>query len=286
MPIQSTPVTTQSSINLSDINIDTDLDMGANSIVGYVSGNSSNLYNYFTYGYSYYKITPIELWNEATEYTINNSSTAKNCFSKTLNSTLNENLVSGYNYIVRHDFKLKSEGLTTARSEAFFSNDPSNEAKITCGGGTYRNVSIRTLPLAYNTTLTHQIKNSHTNVNYTTWTKDHIGYLVGYQPTTPLTASNFNLDKIISIILPNANDKIVFNNDPLNAITGVKQVFIQSNDIALLSDEYNNDRITYTGEGGGGGDELLDILKQKQDIYIPTLTQLDITGNPIIVSIT
>ena len=35
MPIQSTPVTTQSSINLSDINIDTDLDMGSNSIIGY-----------------------------------------------------------------------------------------------------------------------------------------------------------------------------------------------------------------------------------------------------------
>jgi len=35
MPIQSTPVTTQSTINLSDINIDTDLNMGANSIIGY-----------------------------------------------------------------------------------------------------------------------------------------------------------------------------------------------------------------------------------------------------------
>ena len=32
MPIQSTPVTTQSTINLSDINIDTDLNMGANKI--------------------------------------------------------------------------------------------------------------------------------------------------------------------------------------------------------------------------------------------------------------
>ena len=40
MPIQSTPVTTQSSINLSDINIDTDLNMGANSIVGYALSSS------------------------------------------------------------------------------------------------------------------------------------------------------------------------------------------------------------------------------------------------------
>ena len=32
MPIQSTPVTTRSTINLSDIIIDTDLDMGANKI--------------------------------------------------------------------------------------------------------------------------------------------------------------------------------------------------------------------------------------------------------------
>jgi len=40
MPIQSTPVTTQSSINLSDINIDTDLDMGSNSIIGYSTTTS------------------------------------------------------------------------------------------------------------------------------------------------------------------------------------------------------------------------------------------------------
>ena len=44
MPIQSTPVTTQSTINLSDINIDTDLNMGSNSIIGYIS--TSNITDY------------------------------------------------------------------------------------------------------------------------------------------------------------------------------------------------------------------------------------------------
>ena len=35
MPISSFPISVRSSVNLSDINIDTDLDMGANSIIGY-----------------------------------------------------------------------------------------------------------------------------------------------------------------------------------------------------------------------------------------------------------
>lgn len=40
MPISSFPISVRSSINLSDINIDTDLDMGANSIVGYALSSS------------------------------------------------------------------------------------------------------------------------------------------------------------------------------------------------------------------------------------------------------
>ena len=39
MPISSFPISVRSSVNLSDINIDTDLDMGANSIIGYPNLN-------------------------------------------------------------------------------------------------------------------------------------------------------------------------------------------------------------------------------------------------------
>lgn len=55
MPIQSTPVTTQSTINLSDINIDTDLDMGTHKLtvpelitndIDNIKINSKNLSNY------------------------------------------------------------------------------------------------------------------------------------------------------------------------------------------------------------------------------------------------
>jgi len=40
MPISSFPISVKSSVNLSDINIDTDLDMGANSIIGYSTTTS------------------------------------------------------------------------------------------------------------------------------------------------------------------------------------------------------------------------------------------------------
>jgi len=44
MGISLTPITTQSTINLSDINIDTDLDMGAHSIIGYSTTTSMLTY--------------------------------------------------------------------------------------------------------------------------------------------------------------------------------------------------------------------------------------------------
>lgn len=42
MPISSFPISVNASVNLSDINIDTDLDMGVNSIVGYTPTTSLN----------------------------------------------------------------------------------------------------------------------------------------------------------------------------------------------------------------------------------------------------
>ena len=54
MPISSFPISVRSSVNLSDINIDTDLDMGSNSIIGYTPSSSlSSLFKYFTYSCFY-----------------------------------------------------------------------------------------------------------------------------------------------------------------------------------------------------------------------------------------
>jgi hypothetical protein len=44
MPISSIPISVRSSVNLSDINIDTDLDMGSNSIIGYIPTTNINTY--------------------------------------------------------------------------------------------------------------------------------------------------------------------------------------------------------------------------------------------------
>ena len=44
MPISSFPISVKSSVNLSDINIDTDLDMGSNSIIGYIPTTNINTY--------------------------------------------------------------------------------------------------------------------------------------------------------------------------------------------------------------------------------------------------
>jgi len=275
MPIQSTPVTTQSTINLSDINIDTDLDMGANSIVGYTPLSSLNSYfKYFTYDKSIISITPFTLWSKATEYSQNDVNWVTK-WSETLNSTLNENLVAGFKYVLKDSFEIKTNGPSgSAAGFGGYSFDNAKTFAYAHQSTDYATVTMTHTPIAYNTTVNFQVKGNHPA--YYGYVRNHTTTVIGKTPTTPITSTNFNIDKIIGIILPTTGDKVKINNDTTLTYTQTKPVYLFEN---LLVDTYDDRQVEIDSTHYYCVDKNSKIL----DMTLP-ITQIDIiTGNPIFI---
>jgi len=67
MPIQSTPVTTQSTINLSDINIDTDLNLGTNNLI--INGKTLGNLNIMQFNHNIYNVELLQTVTDTTART-------------------------------------------------------------------------------------------------------------------------------------------------------------------------------------------------------------------------
>lgn len=279
MPISSFPISVRSSVNLSDINIDCDLDMGSNSIIGYTPSSSlSSLFKYFTYDISIIPITPFQLWNKAAEYSQNDVNWVTK-WSEILNSTLNENLVPGFKYVLKDTFEIMTNGTGgAARGYAGYSFDNTTTfaEALQTGSIGYKTVSIIHRPISYNTTVNFQVKGNH--YVYYGYVKNHITEVIGKTPTTPLTVSNFpDINNIIGFFLPNLSDKIVLNSDTTLSYTQAKPTYLIDN--TLLTDTFDDKQyeqdITH----------YCQVNKNSKILNIETITNIDITGNPIILYI-
>lgn len=273
MPIQSTPVTTQSTINLSDINIDCDLDMGANSIIGL-----HNYFKYFTYDKSIIPITPFQLWNKATEYSQNDVNWVTK-WSETLNSTLNENLVPGFKYVLKDTFEITTNA-TSGSGKGFagysFDNTTTFAYANQTGSIGYKTVSIIHRPISYNTTVNFQVKGNHSS--YYGYVKNHITEVIGKTPATPLTVSNFpDINNIIGFFLLNVSDKIVLNSDTTLSYSQANSIYLIDN--TLLTDTFNDRQYEQDST------HYCEVDKNSKILNIETITSIDITGNPIILYI-
>lgn len=121
MPIQSTPVTTQSSINLSDINIDTDLNLGSNDLLTRTLTVNGILYKpnkdlkFNSYPAPRTILNePIEIFSYATAVTNSFNYTTFENYSVnttfTVNPTLNNNISETYGNLIMGVGEFHSNG--------------------------------------------------------------------------------------------------------------------------------------------------------------------------------
>lgn len=282
MPIQSTPVTTQSTINLSDINIDTDLNLGSNTITGFPTAtNLTNLINgtYFKYLTYDKTIIPVnyELFDDTTGYsTTSNSYSTKVTY--TLNSTLNENLTDKFKYILKDVISTSTEtpGYVTyafRTADYFKLHVPNSTYRIKVTDAEYYHNST----FSYNQTLALQIKSAMAGTNFAI--SRYKSTVVGKIPLTPFTSDNIDIDNLIGIFMP-ASSKITLN--------AGEDIITAGADLYLMKDNYHlrdntADYTNYTAPvlyiSDIGSASATNYSKQ---LSLPeTVTQIDIiTGNP------
>lgn len=217
MGFSSQAISVKSSINLSDINIDSDLDMGSNKIIGYSKDNAF----YIKWGVTpldYHKFeTPIKLVDNTTLVTNNTTSYATK-ISFTMNSSLNENITnvinrkyyiawetnissgqSGYSSFIKLDNKEYSAQGTNSNLYGSYGN--TTDELIT--GRIYDEV----VNIQLRVSTAGQLARSNNNQIYlTSWVDYHADIL------TPAIINSYGFTEISNILL-NPTDQIKINDD-------------------------------------------------------------------------
>jgi len=110
MPISSFPISVKSSVNLSDINIDSDLDMGANNIIGYSKNVYPIIHGVTPLNYANLVGSEVLILSDDTEYSTPQHETWYTMITLTLTEVLSELIISGRQFRLTWENELKNSG--------------------------------------------------------------------------------------------------------------------------------------------------------------------------------
>ena len=162
MPISSFPISVRSSVNLSDINIDCDLNMGTNKIIGYAKNVYPIIHGVTPLNYANLVGSEVLILNDDTEYSTTSSGTWFTKITLTLTEALSELIISGRQFRLTWENELRNSSTGTVYTQMgitpYFTgySDKSSTYKVKGGIG-----SILTYnPYSYNDALIIQVKAS------------------------------------------------------------------------------------------------------------------------------
>ena len=162
MPISSFPISVKSSINLSDINIDSDLDMGAKNIIGYSKNVYPIIHGVTPLNYANLVGSEVLILSDDTEYSTPQYETWYTIITLTLTEALSELIISGRQFRLTWENELKNSGGNTTYTRMGISpnftgySDVGSTYVVKGGIGTILTYN----PYSYNDALIIQVKSS------------------------------------------------------------------------------------------------------------------------------
>ena len=162
MPISSFPISVKSSINLSDINIDTDLNMGTNKIIGYAKNVYPIIHGVTPLNYGNLVGSEVLILNDDTVYSTEYQYTGTwyTKITLTLTEALSELIISGRQFRLTWENELKNSSTYTTYTQMGI---PPKFTGYDGSGSTYQvKGGIRSIltynPYSYNDALIIQVK--------------------------------------------------------------------------------------------------------------------------------
>jgi len=162
MPISSFPISVKSSVNLSDINIDCDLNMGTNKIIGYAKNVYPIIHGVTPLNYANLVGSEVLILSDDTVYSTASYNTWYTKITLTLTEALSELIISGRQFRLTWENELKNSSTYTTYTQMGISP---NFTSYSGYGSTYLvkggiGAILTYNPYSYNDALIIQVKSS------------------------------------------------------------------------------------------------------------------------------